>query len=283
MFACHRMVKISSRLRDADSLKTYRCGLPRGGQGPPYPILRKLFTPCLPPLGSVLFGGVHSDSPRHVDGRLYNTQCVHIPPGASGSSINSVKLCVPDGGSAHRNGGEIFKLSHVYRLGIVPPLTNASLQIANLIRMRSVVNVLSAGPAPQTDPRGPPSTSLSWHGQTTAPRARPWSPCRHRVRRLRCSLVVLRQLQIPCPTRRTKKLDGCGCFRKNGEKPCLFFSILRGAAAETSCVCRTPHGRQGGNLEAILRRVCKAHDIVPRGSTIVLCVWEGTMVAMSQK
>jgi hypothetical protein len=66
-----------------------------------------------------------------VAGRSYNTQCTHVPTGASGSSHISAELLVPAGALSQLRGGEIFSPSHVYLDGIGSP--SAKLELVILI------------------------------------------------------------------------------------------------------------------------------------------------------
>ncbi len=60
----------------------------------------------------------------------YNTQCTHVPAGASGSSTISANDPVPAGGSFHVRAGEMFLPVQVYFAGMDCPLANASLLIS---------------------------------------------------------------------------------------------------------------------------------------------------------
>src|SRR3990170_8032270 len=62
-----------------------------------------------------------------VDPRPYSTQCVKVPPGASGSSMISAYAFVSAGAPSQASGGETLSPSQVKRVGIVSPLPNASL------------------------------------------------------------------------------------------------------------------------------------------------------------
>src|SRR5207302_10861609 len=111
----------------AYTLKKYRCGLPRGGAGPPYPTYPKSFAPCrLPSLRSGS-AGTASGSPRAVGGRSYSTQWTQVPRGASGSSQITTRLLVPGGGADQASGGDISMPSPVKCRGIGSPGRNAEL------------------------------------------------------------------------------------------------------------------------------------------------------------
>src|SRR3990170_4162119 len=62
-----------------------------------------------------------------VDPRPYSTQCVKVPPGASGSSMTSANAFVSAGAPSQASGGETLSPSQVYSAGIVSSLPNASL------------------------------------------------------------------------------------------------------------------------------------------------------------
>src|SRR4029077_19104562 len=116
-----------SLVSSAYSLKKYRCGLPGGGHGPPYPIFPKSFRPCRAPLASCSCLGTRSGSSLASAGRSYKTQCTHVPAGASGSSMMRAKLPVFADGSCHSNFGETSCVSHVNFLGIVSPSEKSGL------------------------------------------------------------------------------------------------------------------------------------------------------------
>src|SRR3990170_2319321 len=63
----------------------------------------------------------------------YSTQCVNVPPGASGSSMTSANAFVSAGGPLHDSGGETFSPSQVKRAGIASSLPNASLVTENTV------------------------------------------------------------------------------------------------------------------------------------------------------
>src|SRR6266536_5206136 len=63
-------------------------------------------------------------------GMLYNTQCTHVPAGASGSSTMRAKDWVPAGEPLHVSAGELFLPVQVYFAGMDCPLANASLLIS---------------------------------------------------------------------------------------------------------------------------------------------------------
>src|SRR5215472_4243265 len=113
----------------AYSLKKYRCGLPGGGHGPPYPILPKSLRPCRAPFASCSCFATPSASSRVSAGRSNSTQCTHVPAGASGSSIISAKLCVFAGGSVQLSFGETSGPSHANFFGIISPAENDALDI----------------------------------------------------------------------------------------------------------------------------------------------------------
>src|SRR5919197_2263590 len=71
---------------------------------------------------------------RASTGRLNNTQCTHVPMGASGSSTINAKDFVPAGGSFHARAGEIFLPMQEYLAGMDCPFANAS-----LVRLRDMV------------------------------------------------------------------------------------------------------------------------------------------------
>src|SRR6202007_2408550 len=60
-----------------------------------------------------------------------NTQCTHVPTGASGSSIIRAKLCVFAGGSFQFSLGETSGPSQVNFFGMVSPAEKALLPISN--------------------------------------------------------------------------------------------------------------------------------------------------------
>jgi hypothetical protein len=59
----------------------------------------------------------------------YNSQCTHVPPGASGSSRIKTKLAVSGGSPVHSKDGETSALRHVCKSGIHPPSANAEEKI----------------------------------------------------------------------------------------------------------------------------------------------------------
>src|ERR1043166_1035313 len=65
-------------------------------------------------------------------GKLYKTQCAHVPPGASGSSAMIASVFADFGTSVHSNGGETFTPSQVYWRGMRWPSLKAALVIANV-------------------------------------------------------------------------------------------------------------------------------------------------------
>src|SRR5512134_511382 len=87
------------------------------------------FSPVWIALGAMFLPvtGRSSTSSRASGGMLNSTQCVHVPPGASGSSTISAKDCVPAGGSVQARAGEMFLPTHEYFAGMDCPLANASL------------------------------------------------------------------------------------------------------------------------------------------------------------
>src|SRR5438874_695747 len=64
-----------------------------------------------------------------VVGMFHTSQCVKVPPGASGSVISSAKLCAVCGTFVKSSGGVTFAPLQVYFCGIEPPLANAGLVI----------------------------------------------------------------------------------------------------------------------------------------------------------
>jgi hypothetical protein len=52
---------------------------------------------------------------------LYNTQCVNVPIGASGSSHTKARLELPEGKSIQPSGGEKFNPIQVKRAGMGSP------------------------------------------------------------------------------------------------------------------------------------------------------------------
>ena len=110
----------------AKSLKKYRWGAPGGGHGPPYPGLRKSLFPCREPAGTSVDLATPSGKARSVSGRFQSNQCVHVPPGASGSSMIRQILFVPAGGSVQANAGETSAPSQVYFAAIGSPSLIAS-------------------------------------------------------------------------------------------------------------------------------------------------------------
>ena len=72
--------------------------------------LRAALAPCgsvAPPASAVVVGAIPVTS-----------QCVNIPPGASGSSTRIATLCVPAGTRDHASGGVVCVPSQVYLRGI---------------------------------------------------------------------------------------------------------------------------------------------------------------------
>src|SRR5215831_1975637 len=102
----------------AYSLKKYRCGLPGGGHGPPYPILPKSLRPCRAPFASCSCFATPSASSLVSPGKSNSTQCTQVPTGASGSSMMSAKLWVFAGGSLQLSLGESSGPSQVNFWGI---------------------------------------------------------------------------------------------------------------------------------------------------------------------
>src|SRR5215207_4220802 len=78
---------------------------------------------------------------RASAGILNNTQCTHVPIGASGSSMMMAKDCVPAGGSLHASAGEVFFPVQVYFAGMDCPLKNASLLSSIDMLASSIVGV----------------------------------------------------------------------------------------------------------------------------------------------
>src|SRR2546430_14610604 len=72
-----------------------------------------------------------SGSSAVAAGRLYSTQCTHVPAGASGSSAISAKLTVPAGAPLQASGGETSAPSHVYLEGTADPSVKAVLVSEN--------------------------------------------------------------------------------------------------------------------------------------------------------
>src|SRR5262245_62171711 len=81
-----------------------------------------------------------------------STQCVNVPPGASGSSAISAKLCAA-GAPSQRSGGETSAPSQVYVAGIAAPSANAVLVSVKVTGAPPVVLASGAGAAGAAPPQ----------------------------------------------------------------------------------------------------------------------------------
>src|ERR1700747_281651 len=90
----------------------------------------KSFMPCLAPKESISEAGTCSGRLETLVGRLYNTQCTHVPMGASGSSQISARLLAAAGTPSHCTGGDTLAPSHEYLVGITSPARKTELVIA---------------------------------------------------------------------------------------------------------------------------------------------------------
>src|ERR1019366_1490717 len=91
------------------------------------PIFLKLLRPCRVPSSNWSCLATASGSPCALAGRFHNTQCTHVPAGASGSSMISAKLTVPAGVPLHSSCGETSAASQECFFGITAPSANAVL------------------------------------------------------------------------------------------------------------------------------------------------------------
>src|SRR5215472_7460893 len=111
-------------------------------------MLPKSFFPCRALPDSVAVLGRPSGSAFVSGGRLNNTQCTHVPTGASGSSAINAKLLAPVGASLQCNSGESSWPSHVNRFGILAPVVNDVLVSSNFMAASPISVPLRPGVAP---------------------------------------------------------------------------------------------------------------------------------------